>query len=141
MPAFDTSVLIPLFDVGHPRHGQSQRLFLEADMVLLHPCVLQEVTTVVRRNAKDAGQDGNKAARAVLRKLLAQPRVRIAGDMDYDAVVELYVDNAKLSFTDAVVCGMRSYFDRKDPVTFDERMVAALGKRGRRPRSGNPKPR
>jgi predicted nucleic acid-binding protein len=125
MPAFDTSVLVPLLDRGHPRHTEAARRFDAADQVLIHPAVASELTTVVRRLAKDRGQDGNRAARQALRALLEQPRVRLESELQADAALRRYLADAALSFTDALVAQMRWHHDQQEPVAFDDDLLRA----------------
>lgn len=125
MPAFDTGVLIAIVDEEHARHREAKRLFDEAQEVLIHACIVAEFTTVVRRLAKHAGADGNRAARDALNGLLAQPRVRIVNTMDHADAVRLYMAESRLSFADAVVSEMRRGFDRQESVTFDPSIRAS----------------
>ncbi|MHB8632866.1 MAG: PIN domain-containing protein, partial [Thermoplasmatota archaeon] len=126
VPAFDTSALIPLFDKDHGHHGRASKAFRDANEVLVHPCVLEEFTRVMRRIMKDAGQDGNAGSRQALAALLAQPRVRIVHQMPYDKVVELYLADSSLSFTDAVVSQLRWEADKANPVAFDDNIRNSL---------------
>ena len=87
----------------HEHHARARKAFRNADDVLLHPCILAEFTTVVRRNAKDAGEDGAKAARLALRALLHQPRVRVVHDIDHGAAVRRFLARPRLSFADAIL--------------------------------------
>lgn len=125
MPAFDTNVLIALIDEDHAQHQEAKQRFDGAQEVLLHPCIVAEFTTVVRRLAKDAGMDGNRAARDALQGLLAQPRVRIVNHMDHADAVQLYMAEPKLSFADAVLSEMRWGFDRQESVTFEPAIRAS----------------
>lgn len=118
MSVFDASVLIPLFMQRHPHHEAAKKHFENADLVLLHPCVIDEFTTVSRRLANDQGLDGNRYARTSLQALLNEPRVRVRSEMNYDDVVALYLAAPRLSFTDAVV--QRLALDQKTkPLSFD----------------------
>jgi predicted nucleic acid-binding protein len=125
-PAFDTSALVPLFDPSHERHAEASKSFDEATAVLIHPCVLAEFTTVLRRLARASGRDGNKVSREALANLLQQPRVRVEADVDHAEAVSLFQENARLSFTEAVVLAMRNHKGAGAPVTFDENVLAAL---------------
>jgi predicted nucleic acid-binding protein len=125
MPAFDTDALVALFDEAHPHHKEARDEFLQADAVLLHPCVISEFTTVVRRLAKDAQQDGAAVARQTLHALLQQPRVSITRNIGYEDAIQLYTVAPNLSFTDAVVSEMRAWGDKKFPVTFDKNIEAS----------------
>lgn len=120
MPVFDTSALLPIFNPEHPHHGRAREAFERAELVVLHPCVLTEFTMVIRRLAKDLGQDGNAAAREALQSLLDQPRVLVSGDMDHRPACELYMARKEISFTDAVVAMSDKAFDREEPVAFDD---------------------
>ena len=122
MPAFDTSALLPLFNPQHPHYGRARARFEAAETVILHPSVITEFTTVMRRLAKDKGLDGNEKARQALVALLQQPRVAIRAEMDYDAVVDRYLCAPGISFTDAVVGASVLHFDKSQPVTFDKKL-------------------
>lgn len=122
VPAFDTSALLPLFNAQHPHYGRAKAQFEAADMVVLHPSVITEFTTVMRRLAKDKGLDGNEKARQALMALLRQPRVAIRADMDYEAVVDRYLCAPGISFTDAVVAASVAHFNKSKPVTFDKKL-------------------
>ncbi len=123
MTTFDTSALVPLFDVRHPRREEARAAFRAARTAKLHPCVLAELTTVVRRLAKDRGQDGNKEARNALRALLGQPRCGISTQADYDKAVRRYLSDSALSLTDAIISTM------KEPYAFDERILRAASRK------------
>lgn len=125
MPAFDVNVLVALVDEDHPHHPVATRLFDTAGTVLLHPCVLTEFTTVIRRHAKSIGQDGNAAARRALRAVLAQPRVTVEPSIPEADAIARYLAFPGLSFTDAVVAEMRWHHDRQEPITFDQGVVKA----------------
>lgn len=120
MPIFDTSALVPLFIENHPRHADAKKAFNDAEQVVLHPCVIAELTTVVRRFTKDAGEDGNAAARKTLLRLLRQPRVVVRADMPYEDSIELFLVDPRISFTDAIVSESQSHMDKQEPVSFDE---------------------
>lgn len=121
MPLFDTSALVPLFDEAHPNHKKATAAFQAADLVLLHPCVVLELTTVLRRLGKAARLDGNRAAREALVVLLQEPRVRMEGN--HDAAVELFLADTRISFTDAIVAVSGSGVDA--PVAFDDAISKA----------------
>lgn len=106
MTVWDTSAIIPLFDPDHEHHAAARRRFEEAEEVWLHPCVVLETTTYIRRQAKDQGGNGNRVAREFLAGLLNQPRVRVAQEMNADAAVEKYLGAGSLSFTDACVLAL-----------------------------------
>lgn len=91
-------------------------------MVILHPSVITEFTTVMRRLAKEKGYDGNEKARQALMALLRQPRVAIRADMDYEEVVDRYLCAPGISFTDAVVAASVAHFSKSEPVTFDKKL-------------------
>lgn len=120
LPVFDTSVLVPLFIKEHEHHKKAKHLFATADWIILHPSVITEFTTVIRRLAKNKGLDGNEQAREALLSLLLQPRVSIRSDMDYQEIIDLYASSSRLSFTDAMVAQSDAYFDKKAPATLDE---------------------
>lgn len=126
MPAFDTSVLVPLFTPGHPHHERSVAAFNDADQVLLHPCVLAETTTVLRRLVKGAAGDGDAAGRQAIQALLEQPRCRLVADLDYPRAVARYGASPSLSLTDAIVLQLGQEHDRRPPVTFDANVRAAV---------------
>lgn len=128
MPAFDTSVLVALFDRGHPSHDAAVKAFRDAPAVLLHPCILAELSTVIRRNARKAGADGNSAARTALRHLLAQPRCRVFADIQHGAAFERYLKTRGLSLTDAILLQFMDEADRQPPVTFDRRIQKAAAR-------------
>lgn len=125
MPLFDTSALLPLFNPGHSHHDDAKKAFESCGQVVLHPLVIHEFTTVVRRLAKDRGADGNEEARRGLLALLAEPRVKVRADMDYDAAIDRYIAAPRLSFTDAVVAGSRFHYDKEEPIAFDDHLLKA----------------
>lgn len=120
MPLFDTSALLPLFDPGHPHHQRAKDAFERAETAVLHPSVIVEFTTVMRRLAKDIGENGNEAARSALKALLDQPRVLVSADIDHRRACSLYLDEPAISFTDAVVARSDEAFDKEEPVAFDD---------------------
>ena len=118
MPHFDTSALVPLFYEDHPNHARAKAAFASADEVVLHACVVLELTTVVRRLAKAAGKDGNLEARQALAAILREPRVRLQDG--HEAAVELYLADPRISFTDAIIAVSGSPGSKEEPVAFDE---------------------
>lgn len=132
MPVFDSDALVALFDADHPHHAEAKRQFEGADHVLVHPSVVTEFTTVVRRHAKAKGLDGNVAAREALGDVLEQPRVRIEERLVYPAAVARYMESNTLSFTDAIVAQL-AWQDQNPPVTFDGQLRRA----GTQPPPGN----
>lgn len=125
MPAFDASALVPLFVPGHPHEAPATVRFEEVGVVLVHPCVLAEMTTALRREAKNRGLDGNETARAALEALLAEPRVRVEPALAYDDAIARYLAFTGLSLTDAIVAELRWHHDRQEPVTFDRDLLRA----------------
>lgn len=124
MPAFDADALVALVDAAHPHHVEAKHRFDSADQVLLHPSVVTEFTTVVRRHAKAKGIDGNVAAREALRNILTQPRVRLEERLAYPSAVARYMESKALSFTDAIVAQL-AWQDQDPPVTFDTQLRRA----------------
>ena len=125
MPAIDTDALVALITPGHPHHGEAVRRFEAAAQVYVHPAVACEFTTVVRRQANRAGEDGNKVARRTLKALLAQPRVRLDASVAHPDAVARYEGAPRLSLADAIVAEFRWHHDKQDPITFDQGILRA----------------
>jgi predicted nucleic acid-binding protein len=124
MPVLDTSVLVPLFDADHPDHAQARERV--GAPILLHVSggVIAELTTVLRRRAKDAGLDGSRVAREALSKLEGLRGFRHAASYDADAVSRVYQAHSALSYVDAL--GIVLALDLGEPLlTFDDRQMAA----------------
>lgn len=138
MVSFDTGALMAVFDADHPRHDWAREAFRDADQVLLHPCVLAETSTLLRRRINGVGKDGNKGARDAIRLLRAEPRCRLIAGIDHDAVTRRYLADHQLSFVDAVVLEL-AFRERTAPVTFDKAIAAHWKKRASR-RKGKPHP-
>lgn len=103
MTVFDTSVLVALVDHDHAHHDAAVATFEGAEQAILPIAVAQEFTEFVRRRAKQAGRPGNQPARAALRALLDQPRVRLVTAMDVQLLLTVFEANPALSFADSVV--------------------------------------
>ena len=125
MPAIDTDAAVALVTTTHPHHSAARRRFDAATQVYLHPSVITEFTTVLRRQANRAGSDGNAVARQALATLLAQPRVKIEAGIDHAHAVQRYMGSPALSFTDAVVASFSAWFDKATPLTFDQAILRA----------------
>ena len=125
MPAIDTDALVALVTADHPHHAEAVRRFEDAVQVYVHPAVACEFTTVVRRQANRAGQDGNKAARRTLKALLAQPRVRLDAAVPHAAAAARYEASPRLSLADAIVAESRWHYDGQDPISFDQALLRA----------------
>jgi predicted nucleic acid-binding protein len=129
MPAMDTDAAIALVTTTHPHHAEAVRQFEDAVQIYLHPSVVSEFTTVLRRQANQAGLDGNQVARQTLARLLEQPRVRLETGIDHDHAVDRYHASPPLSFTDAVVAEFRWHLDKAAPITFDKALAKAAAMR------------
>lgn len=101
MPVADTSVLVPLFDADHPHHAQARRAVEAPGTLLVSGGVLGELTTVLRRRAKDIGLDGDRIAREALGKLESLAGFRHADAYDATAVSRIFQAHAGLSYVDA----------------------------------------
>lgn len=100
MSVADTSALVALLDAGHPHHADAARDLSEGHVTVTWGS-LAEVATVVRRLAKDNGQDGGKAARQALAAITSLAGFRQAPPAELDTVLKLHGKEASLSFVDA----------------------------------------
>ncbi|MEA3143463.1 MAG: hypothetical protein QOG31_787 [Thermoplasmata archaeon] len=100
MTVADTSALVALLDAGHPHHREAQRDLADGHVTVTRG-TLAETATLVRRLAKDAGQDGAKAARQALAAVAALAGFREAPHVDLPPLLALHRDEPGLSFVDA----------------------------------------
>lgn len=100
MSVADTSALVALLDAGHPHHADAARDLAEGHVTVTWGS-LAEVATVVRRLAKDNGQDGAKAARQALAAITSLAGFRQAPPGELEAVLKLHGKESSLSFVDA----------------------------------------
>ena len=125
MPAMDADALVALVTSTHPHHVAARARFDAAGQIYLHPSVITEFTTVLRRQANRNGGDGNAVARQALETLLKQPRVKIETGIPHAGAATRYLRTNPLSFTDAVVAEFRWHLDKLDPITFDAAILKA----------------
>ncbi len=125
MPAIDADAVVALHTSSHPNHREARRKFEAASQVYVHPSVVTEFTTVLRRQANKHGLDGNQIAREALQSFMAQPRVQLSVDVDHGDATQRYLANRTLSFTDAIVAEFRWSTDKQDPITFDKDVIKA----------------
>lgn len=127
MPVPDTSVLVPLFDADHPRHQDARRQVGAPVMLHVTGGVLAELTTVLRRRAKDTGLDGARTAREALRHLESLRGFRHAVTYDATEVSRVYKAYETLSYVDAM--GIVLALELGDPLlTFDDTQSKAYAK-------------
>jgi predicted nucleic acid-binding protein len=127
LPAIDSDAVVALMTTTHPHHAEARRQFDAASHIYLHPSVITEFTTVLRRQAKKNGLDGNAVAREALDTLLKQPRVTIELGIDHHQAADRYAKTTTLSFTDAVVADFQFHLDRQPPITFDAALAKLVG--------------
>ena len=125
MPAIDADAMVALHTSTHPSHIEARRKFEAVGQVYLHPSVVTEFTTVLRRQANKQGLDGNAIAREALQSFMAQPRVQLSIDVDHGDATLRYLANRDLSFTDAIVAEFKWSADKQDPITFDKTVIKA----------------
>lgn len=129
MTVANTSVLVPLLDAGHPHHTRAQQDLAEGHITVTRGS-LAEVATVVRRLAKDAGEDGNQAARRALAAITALAGFREAPHVGLEAVVKLHQQDRRLSFVDAWNLAVARHAN--EPLaSYDEGLQAAYARRGK----------
>ncbi len=102
MAVVDTTVLVAAFDQSHPSRAKAVEAMQNASVLHVPSVVVAELTLVLRRLAKSAGQDGNKFARESLRALLSKRGVEERQEYDALRARQLYDADAKLSYVDAV---------------------------------------
>lgn len=100
MSVADTSALVALVDTNHAHHADAAHSLAEGPVTVTWGS-LAEVATVVRRLAKDAGLDGNRAARQALAAVTGLAGFRQAAAPDLGKVLKLHGKEATLSFVDA----------------------------------------
>lgn len=130
MAVVDTSVLLPLFDMGHANHAKAKAALSDIERIATHGGVLAELTRLIRRRAILRGMDGNIAAREAVRALRALPGFRDTGDGLGAKVERRYAAETGLSYADA--WGIEAALaDRDDLLTFDAKQAAAWRKANR----------
>lgn len=127
MPVVDTSALVALLDPAHPHHVAARRE-LATGPIFASWGALQEVTVVMRRRAKAAGQDGNRAGRAALRAVTGLAGFREAPPLGLASVVSLFEGLGPLGFADAWALAVALHL-REPLVTFDKALRAAHTRR------------
>lgn len=111
LPVVDTSALVPVYDLDHPHRAQALEMLEGHDRLVVPTVVLAELTTYIRRKVKDAGGDGNQAARRALAELMASHGVEERPLRDGRPAHRLYAESAALSFADAVVIATAWAYD------------------------------
>lgn len=102
MPVADTTALVAILDETHPSHAEAYARLQGAATLHIPTVILSELTVVLRRLAKDQGQDGSQYARRVVTALLAKPEVSECQQHDGAQARRLYAQNARLSYADSV---------------------------------------
>lgn len=102
MPVVDSSVLVPAFDIDHPRHAEARAELAKTGLLHVSGGALAEVTTVLRRRANDMGSDGSKFAREALARLEELAGFRHATSYDAEEVSRVYQKHSTLSYVDAI---------------------------------------
>lgn len=125
LPVADTNVLVALLDRDHPHHGRAASDLSGHERVLLPTVVLAELTTYLRRTAKDAGLDGNRIARDAVHELLGAAGVHHATSFDADRALRLFARRGRLSLADAVVIATATRHS-EGLVCYDRAMQAAF---------------
>jgi predicted nucleic acid-binding protein len=129
MSVADTSALVALLDAGHPHHADAQRDLGEGHVTVTRGS-LAEATTVVRRLAKDAGQDGTQAARQALAAITALAGFREAPHVELDAIAGLHRQDGRLSFVDA--WNLAAALHANEPlVSYDKGLRTAHARHGK----------
>lgn len=126
MTVADTSVILALLDETHPRHHEA-RGALANGWITVTRGTLAETSTVVRRLAKDAGIDGNAAARRAVDGVCALAGFREAPPTDLDAVTGVFRRERPLSFADAWAL-VASVEGNEPLVTYDKPLLRAYRK-------------
>jgi predicted nucleic acid-binding protein len=127
MTVADTSALVALLDAGHPHHRDAQRDLAEGHVTVTRG-TLAEAATVIRRLAKDAGQDGTQAARQALAAITALAGFREAPHVELADVLKLHQQDGSLSFVDAWNLGAALQANER-LVSYDKGLRAAHGRR------------
>lgn len=105
LPILDTSFLVAAWNLDHPDNAAARKRLAqqtnEADPVLrINAGALAEASRILRRLAKDAGLDGNGAARHYLTTFLRLPGTTIEARFA-DEAWPRYLEQTSLSFVDA----------------------------------------
>jgi predicted nucleic acid-binding protein len=123
----DTSVVVALLDADHPHHASAASRVATGPITATWGTLL-ETSMVIRRLAKDAGLDGNKAARKALRAIISLDGFREAGGADLRGVLALYDRSHALSFADAWTLSVA--IETGEPLlTFDDTLRSAYERR------------
>lgn len=124
MPVADTTALVAALDESHPRHKEARSRLQGLAVLHVPSVILSELSVVLRRLAKDQGQDGNQYARRVVAALMAKPEIHERQEHDGAEARRLYAGNAKLSYADAVAI-VTAWRLRDALVTLDDDQLAA----------------
>lgn len=123
MTVVDTSALVALLDVDHPKHSIAEAHLATGPITATWGTLL-ETSVVIRRLAKDAGLEGGRAARQALRAICSLDGFREAPTPPLREVMALYQRRTSLSFADAWTLTVAS--DHDEPLlTFDRTLAAA----------------
>lgn len=110
-------MLVALQDATHANHGKAQ-VALATGPITVTLGTLAELTTVLRRVAKDRGLDGSRVARDGLRRLRTHAAYRDAPIVVEPRITAIYDADQRLSFVDA--WNIAASREAREPlVTFD----------------------
>lgn len=122
MPILDTSFLVAAWNRDDAHHAAARQRLTQAtrkDLALrINAGALAETSRILRRIAKDQGQDGNHVARQYLETFLRLPGARIDASACEDAWTR-YRQATRLSFVDAWVLA-QAQSSKDDVWSFDD---------------------